>query len=289
MPQSEPTRTQAILKRIVDATRAVSPPDAWEFLNRVRSIRQLPDDVSALIGALEEEFTDEDLEASSAFVQAPNDELHLSPVLSRAPSTFMVLRREQDGPPFDLVSQVGSVTTDDPTAFHICDDHFTKVWSRRKNKILVGFSMRDVAVLRILGMPCAPAGGLEYMDGEQVRRLLDIRVKKGASTKQSENLAAVCRDGFQLTLVGWQVADFKNEIPEGLHKVVFHLRKAESAYQCDTQESVEVWRTAGFDWDRIQSALDFSDPDLIRRLMWASIARSTLSQEVREGDIARQG
>jgi len=277
MPQTEPTRTQAILQRIIDRTHSAPPPDEWEFLSGVRSIRQLADDDSALIAALEGEFSDEDLEASRVFVPAPNDELQLSPVLACAPSTFMVLRRGQDGPPFDLVGQAGSVTTDDPPAFHICDDHFTKVWSRHKKKILVGFSMRDVAVLRMLGMPCAPAGGLEYMDGEQVRRLLDIRVKKGASTQRSDNLAAVCRAGFQLTLVGWQVADFRNEIPEGLHEVVSHLRKAESAYQCDTQESVEVWRPAGFDWDRIQSALDFADRDLFRRLMWASIARSTLS------------
>jgi hypothetical protein len=189
----------------------------------------------------------------------------------------MVLRRKQDGHPFDLVSHEGSVTTDDPPAFHVSDDHSTRTWSGRKKRILVGFSMLDVMVLRMLRVPCSPSAALEQMDGEQIRRLLDIQVKRGSSTQRPENLAAVCRDGFCLTLVGWQVAELVNEIPEGLHEVVAHLRDAEKAYQCDTHERVDVWRPSAVDWDQIQAAVEFSDWDLIRRWMWKSIARSTVS------------
>ena len=277
MPQAEPTRTEAILQRIVDTTHQVSPPHAWDFLERVRSIRQLTGDGSAVINSLEEEFSDDELEAARVFVPAPNDELCLSPVLGVAPPTFMVLRRDQDGPPFDLVSQAGSVTTDDPPAFHICDDHFTQAWGRRKKRILVAFSMHDVAVLRMLSLPCAPACGLEQMDGDQLRRLLDVRVKRNGRTQRTEHLAAICQNGYQLTLVGWQVAELQNEIPEGLNELVSHLRKAESAYQCDTQERVEVWRPVGSEWDRIRSAVAFADRDLIRSLVWTSVSRSTSS------------
>ncbi|MDP6557661.1 MAG: hypothetical protein QGG71_23550, partial [Pirellulaceae bacterium] len=277
MPQTEPTRTQAILQRIVDTTRAVSPPDAWEFLNRVRSIRELTGYGSDVISSLGEEFSDDDLESARVFVPAPNDELCLSPVLDHVPSSFMVLSRDQGGLPFDLGSPAGSVTTDDPPAFHICEDHFTRAGAGRKKKILVGFTMLDVAVLRMLSLPCAPACGLDQMDGDQLRRWLDIRVKKGGRTQRTEHLAAICQNGYQLTLVGWQVAELRNEIPEGLDELVSHLRKAESAYQCDTQESVEVWRPTGSEWDRIRSAVDFADRDLIRRLVWASVSRSTSS------------
>lgn len=129
----------------------------------------------------------------------------------------------------------------------------------------------------MLGVPCSPSAGLEQIDGEQTRRLLDIQVKSGNSTHRHENLAAVCRDGLRLTLVGWQVAELVNAIPEELREVVAQLRSAETAFECDTHERVEVWRPSAVDWDRIQAAVEFSDRELIRSWMWKSIARSTVS------------
>lgn len=89
MPRAEPTRTEAILQLIVGRTRVASPPPVWDFLKNVASVREMPDDVSPLIAALREEFTDEELEASGVFVSAADDELHLSPVLSSVAPIFM--------------------------------------------------------------------------------------------------------------------------------------------------------------------------------------------------------
>lgn len=277
MPRTEPTRTESILQGIVDSTRALAPPEAWGFLNRVPSVRQLTDDGSMLLSFFGEDYTDEELEAARVFVPARNNELCLSPILGGAESSFLILRRDQEGPPFDLVSQAGSLTTDDPPAFHSCEDHLTRTRSGRKKRILVGFSDLDVAVLRMLSLPCVPAGGLAHMNGQQVRRMLDVRINRNGSAQGRIELAPVCRDDYHLVLVAWQVAEIRNEIPNGLHEVISHLRKAEDVYECETGEHVGVWKPQASDWNQIESAVEFADRALIRRLVWKSVARSTSS------------
>jgi len=240
-------------------------------------MRQLFVGASELMDSLLQEFAPEQLEAARVLVRQQDHDLGFSPILVGDETRGLFLRRTKDEPPFDIVNQHGALATDDPPAFDSCCDFFTKSWSGDTKLIYVAFSDDDLAVLRMLNMPCTPAAGLAEMNGQQVRRLCGDSHNVQYNTPTSVRTAAVTSGKFRLTLVGWHLAKLVNQRPAGMTPVVSRLLKAEDAFGLDTSKRVDVWQPTTSEFGRISSAVEFADRALARKLIWKSARCSTYS------------
>jgi hypothetical protein len=87
-------------------------------------------------------------------------------------------------------------------------------------------------------------------------------------------------------LIGWSVAELKNEQLGGVASVVDRLLKAEDAFGFDTSRRVGVWQPTAREFNRIRSAAEFQDRALLRKPIWESVSRSTRSARQCEEEAA---
>jgi hypothetical protein len=134
-----------------------------------------PPTPGALRAALAREFTPEELEAAGVLIPRQDGQLALSPVLACAGGHCLFQWRGRCEAPFDVVNRHRALVSDDPPAFQASRDFFTSKHLRvlKRRWILVVFSDEDLAVLRMLGVPCTPAAGLAQMTGRQARSLCE--------------------------------------------------------------------------------------------------------------------
>ena len=164
-----------ILQRIAERLQAATAPAMWGFLAPVAGVRKLAFTDSVILDALGQEFTSEELESARVLVRRQGGQFEPNPVLVGECAQGLFLRRTKDEAPFDVVNQNGSLTSDDPPAFSCSRDYFTQRWVGDSKSILVAFSDDDLAVLRMLSLPCTTSAGLAAMNGEQLRRLYAAR------------------------------------------------------------------------------------------------------------------
>jgi hypothetical protein len=269
MPDTEVTRTGDVLEAIVAATDCAPAPRDWAFLSSVENLRQPPNDPGALLESLGQEFTSSQLEQAGVITPGSDAAAQISPVLS---APFMVLRRSASDTPFDIVNQQGSLVSVDPPSFESPDDCFTKRRARKRKRILVPFSNSDLLILRMLHLPCTPAFGLTSIGGQHVRRLFNV-----PSGNDDQESCLLCRGGYKLTLVAWDVTRLKDTIPVGLKAVVSRFRKAESLYKCKVADGVEVWRPTRQSLKRIRLAAEFGDQNSLMSNLWKSIEENVCS------------
>ena len=116
----------SILQRIAERSQPAQAVGAWGFLPPTAGVRDLAVSGSSLVEDLSEEFTPEQLAAARVLVRRGDEQLEPNPVLGGESVRGLFLRRTKDGKPFDIVNQHGSLTTNDPPAFHCIDDFLTK-------------------------------------------------------------------------------------------------------------------------------------------------------------------
>jgi hypothetical protein len=267
--------SSAILRRIAELTQPVSPPQPWNFLRPVGGMRQRSMGVSQFMEALCREFPREQLETARVLVRRQNCEIGLSPILAGETSRGLFLRRREDAAPFDIVNQQGALATDDPPAFGAVRDYYTQSWSGQAKLILTAFSDDDLAVLRMLSLPCTPAAGLAELNGRQARSLYSDPEGLHDEAATQVQVAAVTRENYRVTLVGWRVAELSSEKPEGLNAVVSRLLKAQDAFGFNTPRRFGVWQPTATEFARIASGIEFADRSLVRALLWQSANHST--------------
>ena len=223
-----------------------------------------------MLARLTTEFTESQLEEARVCFRDENNELRLSPPVAGNPSPFLIFRRSKQAQPFDLVNQRGSLASDDPPIFSCREDYFTNQFVGRSGRIIAGLSDNDMALLRQLGLPCAPACGLDRMNGQQAKRLLDPSL-------DGNDRAHVARTNSHIYLVGMQIANLSLEKPALLEAVVRTIRDAVITYRKSSSQHIHVWDPKPDEFDRLCSAVRFSDRQQIRQVIWESMNYSSMS------------
>ncbi len=216
-----------ILQRIAELSCGTVAPGMWGFLKPVNSLRKLSLSEGSL-DQLTEEFPLEKLEAARVLIRGSDNRLELNPILTGEYPLGLFLRRAKDELPFDIVNMSGSLTTDDPPAFGCSRDYLTKSFSGEMKSVLVTFTDEDLAVLRMLGLPCTPAAGLAAMNGKQLRGLFGGTSNFTSAASKEGQTVAVVPSSHRLVLTACSVSELSDRFPNELNAVVGHFLKAVS-------------------------------------------------------------
>ena len=263
-----------IMERIASLTRPADSPEKWDFLPRVIGLRHFCSDLVDVVEALSREFTQQQLEAVRVLVPGDHGGLSPSPVL--AAERLLFLRERKDRQPFDIVSQHGSLLSDDPPALACCRDFYTRV-RRGPRCVAAAFSGDDLAVLRMMGIPCTFTSRLALLDGSQASRLFDESLRYGDTPPAAETASAVLRNDYRIILVACQLSSVFNKLPAGLNETVSRLLQVEEVFGYDTSERVGIWRPSESEFSRITSAIEFADKTQVSRVLRESIYQSSIS------------
>lgn len=252
-----------IIQWIMGRSRCATASEAWEFLTPVAGMRTLPFADPAVQEELQQEFSSEQLEAARVLVRN-DDQLELNPILAGEGAQGLFLRRTKEEAPFDIVNQKGSLSTGIPPSLTCIHDFYTKSFSGEKKWVFVACSDNDLAVLRMLGLPCTPAAGLAALNGRHLRDLFeDPSVFTDPPTQKST--IPIVSENCRLVLVEWNIAELKNEQPEVVTSVVNRLLKAEDAFGFDTSHRLTIWRPTVREFSRICSAAELQDRAIAHR------------------------
>lgn len=266
-----------ILQKLLEQSSAVTASGPWRFLAPSAGMRKFALADAAAMDQLCEGSSPEQLEAARVLVRDQGDQLQLNPTLVGDDAWGLFLRPAKSGVPFDIVNHNGSLATDDPPAFECVRDYFTQSWANKTKVVLVANSDDDLAVLRMLWIPCTPAAGLATMSGDQLRRLYEDAPGFPSNGSSQRQAIAVVSGDYRLVLSGLHVAELKNKMPGGVSSIVERLVKAEDVFGFDSSHRVGIWQPDERDFSRICSAAEFQDRTLARKLIWQSVSRSTCS------------
>lgn len=269
--------SRELFTRIAKQSQAATAPGPWSFLRRVSSIRKLPFADPAFLEELRDEFSTKQLEAERVLVRRRENHLILNPVLTNKSSQGLFLRLAKGDAPFDIVNERGSLLTSKPPAFECVRDYATKHCSRDVKCVLVANSDDDLAVLRMLGLPCTPAAGLGTMDGKRLRSLFGFGFESSESTISQTRSEPVVSGGYKLVMMAWSIATLDNDTPRGIDSIVERLVDAEDAIGIDTSRRVAIWQPTAENVNKIRTAAKLRDEALARRLVWQDIKHSACS------------
>jgi hypothetical protein len=242
-----------ILRHILEHSEPAPLPAAWSFLPATSRVRTLGCSQSDLVASLKRRsFSEEELQAAKILAGDSENGLQLSPVLCE--DKFQVLSGA-DHEPLDLASDGGLLLGDQPPCFHFaCQRHGAADGSR----VFVS-ALEDLQILECLGLRCTPAAGLAHLNGQQVRRLY-------------ANLSPSSRPRYRLTLVGASIANLENKLPSHIAPILDRFHEAQVLFEPDENDDIfELWRPSADDFDRICAAVRFSDREIIRREIRASV------------------
>lgn len=265
-----------ILQRIAKLTVTAEPPARWEFLPRVDGWRRCRTNVVDLLESLEREYTTEQVEAARLLVRDADGALSPAPLLAGDTPRLLVLRDKKEENPFDIINQNGSLMGDDPPAFQCSRDWLTKACSSSQT-VLAACSDGDLAVLRMMGLPCTSAAGLARMDAAQATRLFNRSACFSASGTAAAPAAHVLRHDYRILVVAWQVAAIRDCPPVGFQEIMSRLIQVEEVFGYNTSDRICVWCPSANDFRRLCSAIEFADRKPVKRILWESIQRSSKS------------
>lgn len=239
-------------------------------------LRILPFGNPLALEGLQQEFSSEQLQTARVLVRRGDNQLQLNPLLVGEGVQGLFLRHTKDDAPFDIVNQNGSLSTGIPPSLTCIHDFYTKSFSGEKKWVFVACSDNDLAVLRMLGLPCTPAAGLAAMNGRHLRDLFEDPSVFTDPPNQKSTIPIVS-ENCRLVLVEWNIAELKNEQPELATSVVNRLLKAEDAFGFDTSHRLTIWRPTVREFSRICSAAELQDKAIAQHLIWQSASCSMRS------------
>ena len=160
--------------------------EPWSRLQAEVDLWRSPSNVLEVMDSLEDNYSEEDLLASRLAIKGKQGWLVLNPILKGALNLIVPLRPQPNAPPFDLLFQDGTLSGKLPVCAALQDGSLRNA-IEKTGALLVVFSMEDLAVLRLAGIPATIATGLEYLASKQLDEFC-----KSYGLRKSMNPAAPC-------------------------------------------------------------------------------------------------
>jgi hypothetical protein len=265
------------LQTIVEQSQAVRLPRPWHFVKSTDNIRRLSIDESELLTLLTTQFPEQDLVNARILSRNATGEPRLLKVLCQD-DHFMVLKREKDSPPLDIVNHNGRFSGNAPPALDCLTDHQTHCRSVKCKWLLVSFSNADMALFSMLGLPVTPAIGLDKISGEQARKLLCPPALNPLASDPGITCPSLAAEKVKLVLVGADVCALRGEYASGFLAAASQFERIERALKIPTESSIGVWLPSVADFLRIRDGIELRDQQLVRKTI-ENGARGALSIE----------
>jgi hypothetical protein len=280
--------------------------DRWAFLKADEDLRRLPVETSLLQGQLSAEFTREALADAGVTVVNEDGSINLCPALTNG-SGIVIALRDASRTIYDLLTEAGSLASREPPVLRVLGDRFTKLAASEFNeRLLIAFSLEDVAVLRALRIPAVAATGLGDLPLDFVERLCDAGgIEYAASETESEprpisggaapiRLQPRQRDDaiarqfkpeevypeddqeanrqleWKFGFVKWSVARFEASAPAEWQPVAEYFRKLDEYLGVEISQ-FDVWQLDEADRRRFEFFIEHDDPRRLREAIRESV------------------
>ena len=199
--------------------------------------------------------------------------------LQARPRLFVPLRTAADSYPHDILGPCGSLRGDGvPSLIAATDGNTASGLRNSKNRLLAAFDIRDLAILRSVGLPATLANGLAELDGSGLRRLLGQPQGHAQCAVSPCASAPAQRDELwnsveTLVLVGWSIGGLSLGKPRGFPAVSALFGRVRRCFAFDTSR-IMVWRPTQVEFQQIELAVGLRDEELVRQVIVSSAASS---------------
>lgn len=250
-----------ILQFVWAATAAAPLPAGWSFLSPVERVRCLRQDPQDLVELLRREFDVNDLLKARALWPTKGTELRLSPVFGGPPSKFL-FRVDGNGRPIDVVSEWGTLSSNDPPAVRLALDRRSESFARKTISIPVVSTGDDMQVLWGLGCDSLPAAGLHKFSYKHFSKLF---------SRSSSNFDCT------LTISCWQITKLIDEPCPFMRQVLERLWKIEDLHPYRLHRLFGAWQIQDAELRKLRSAVQIADCKSILAVFRRSRASSPKS------------
>jgi hypothetical protein len=299
---------EQVYQQFLDYCRPYAPRGRWSGFKAPMDVWVPPANPSATLAALRLQFSDSRLLDAGVAIGGPGTSLMLSPKLSNQRAIILVLREKLGDLPFDLVVEPGCLSGNLPLRAAMRELRVRKS-VHRTGCLALAFSITDLAVLRLVGIPAVPAGGLEDLHGGSLQwfcSLLggqpseaDDQCPAGAGphhggsagTHQKDQVIdGQAADTFapvspehtpfdpppELIFVAWSPSRLKLVEPKQLKDVLLYLAAAEKHLDIPLHD-IYMWSPTQAELDRVAFCLQQGSRKDVHEAIMSSMDQSTRS------------
>ncbi len=285
---------KAIYERVLQSCQPVPWPDDWSWLpESAAGLVQVGDD-EELEASLLDEFEGEDLKSAGVMELTVDDEYVLAETIVESP--LLALHEHQSTRCTDILTQTGCLTGRTPALLVAIDDEHTEEHLEDAGgRIFIAADLRDVALLRALGLPAVSAEGLHQMTAKQIARLSrhagwmrkpgsPVNLTPSEEREALSRLAQTLRDRrdkprhriSRLTLVAWSPWQVSSECPSIIEMVIKYFSDLSKHLRLDVSP-VEVWRPTEEELERFHFVANLHQKTDMRRALLDSVRDSVWS------------
>lgn len=247
----------------------------WEFLQSSGNLRTYPGDAHELVTALLEEYDAEAIVNAGIATHNDAGELMPAPILGDAPLEILLLRERKDAPPYDLITDLGSLVGDDPACFDANRDAYTAARMAKHDLLFVAATVAESAVLRRLGYAATVVAGLESLTGGQLRRLLGMPDGvSGRSCNQRRRLAPIRhRRDVVIVFVAFDFLNLRVGVPDIVQTVVAGFGEIAKAFGFNAR-MLSIWEPSEAQLEEVKLAATLHDVSFIQGAIRRSLRQS---------------
>ena len=270
--QTTPEAARAALLARCPPFRFTEPP--WDSLPPNPDCRAAVANPEETLAFLRRDFPDAILEEVGLLERSPEGLPRLAAPLCDPDGAVLALRRHPGGAVFDLLTSRGCLASRRLPIFVSRDDRFTFARFLKSGVLFAAGDIRDVALLRTLGLPATLSTGLErttLIDFHSLRQAF-AGVLPWYSPRVAEIEAALSAEGHvlgadlepaasrpTLALLGWQIRSLRPDLPPTVPPVAARLHGFGLHLGAELAE-VGVWRPNRYQLDKIAFCLAVTPP-----------------------------
>lgn len=268
---SRDARSSAIYQRVIDAGAEAPYAFAgpWSRLSSDAAIVRAPVEPVTLLNQLQHEFPPDALQRSGVVSRAQSGAPELNPALLGSENALLALRDPRRGGVFELLTADGCISGGALPAIAILQDTVTTDLLRNPLRPLcVAFALRDVLLLRSLGLPATLSLGLQQLGGAELEEFCRTFGLSKGPRAISEN------SNPKLLFVGWCPSQLSADPPEGFSATGDHFVNLHRHLGIDMR-TVQVWRPSASELKALRFCLQYGSIDDVRGSIVRSMERST--------------
>jgi hypothetical protein len=270
--QTTPEAARAALLARCPPFRFTETP--WDSLPPNPDCRAAVADPEETLDFLRRAFPDAILEEAGLLERSPEGRPRLAPPLCDPDGAVLALRRHPGGAVYDLLTSRGCLASRRLPVLASWDDRFTFARFVKSGVLFAADDIRDVALLRTLGLPATLSTGLERTTLKDFRSLRQAfaDVLPCGSPCVAEIEAALSAEGYvlgadlepaesrpTLVLLGWQIRSLRPDFPPTVSPVAARLHGFGLHLGVELAE-VAVWRPNRCALDKIAFCLAVTPP-----------------------------
>ncbi len=221
---------QQLYTDILAHCKKIPPPKPWSRFAGDEKVWRMPPSERSMLDALREKYSSNSLRRSGIAVRI-NRVLDVNPVLINVPAAILPLRKTADDPPFDFVTEKGTARGYLPIRSAVFD-HRVSEGIAECGYLFLTSEIQNLICLRLLGMPVAPALGLDQFSDQSLQ---DFRCALGLCEKKPPKVP------HQLILVDWDPLKFSARRNESIDQIIQNFVASRFCLGIQLRD-VLVWR-----------------------------------------------